>query len=111
MKGDEKMDRQTLMSLFQEGMTYSIGTHRLWVSKCFEITVEAQDVVHLDEYEGFFTEENLDSRKIKRPAPRKSDKMFHVSRSVLHLKEGKIIEEKGSGWQYSPPENFFRKKA
>ena len=82
------MDRQKLIDLFRKGMEYPTGKHRFWIARCFEITVRADQVVELDEYESFS----------HRGTPDSSD-MFHVGRSVLHLKEGKIIDQDGEGWK------------
>lgn len=82
------MDRKKLIDLFRNGMEYPQGKHQFWVARCFEITVRADRVVELDEYESFSHH--------GKPG---SSEMFHVGRSVLHLKEGKIVEEGGEGWK------------
>ena len=43
------MDRKLLIELFQDGMEYPAGKHRFWISRCFEITVRPDKIVHLDE--------------------------------------------------------------
>ncbi len=91
------MDRKKLIDLFQKGMQYPNGRHRFWVSRCFEITVRPDSVVELDEYEGFSSEAGpaMKSQKQRRQTDKE---MFHVGRSVLHLQEGRVIEEAGQGW-------------
>lgn len=94
------MDRKMLVELFRDGMRYPAGKHQLWVSRCFEITVCPNQVVQLDEYEGFATENNEPSKRGRRPrAIQEPGKMFHVGRSVLHLRQGRVIEESGGGWK------------
>lgn len=78
------MDRQLLIDLIQKGLIEEPGKHHLWVSKCFEITVRPDEVVLLDEYEGYATRE------------KGAKKLFHVGRSILRLKEGTVAEEAGS---------------
>ena len=93
------MDRKLLIGLLQEGMAYSAGKHRLWISRCFEITVRPDRVVELDEYESFAAEENLHSKGSSENHPEACKKMFHVGTSILHLKDGQIVEKTGSGWR------------
>ncbi|MCM8794737.1 MAG: hypothetical protein NC819_02900 [Candidatus Omnitrophica bacterium] len=85
------MDRKLLIDLFQKGMKYAPGRHRFWISRCFEIHVRSDRVVELDEYEGF----DSDAASL----PKK--KMFHVGRSVLNLKNGRVVEKPGTGWGQS----------
>jgi hypothetical protein len=85
------MDRKKLVDLFQRGMQYPAGTHRFWISRCFEITVGTDDRVQLDEYESFCAEKNSTTRTSK--------EMFHVGRSVVNLKDGQVLEERGAGWE------------
>ncbi|MBI3318431.1 MAG: hypothetical protein HYZ90_04680 [Candidatus Omnitrophica bacterium] len=92
------MDRKVLIGLFLEGMRYPRGKHQLWVERCLELNVRPDEVVELDEYEDFSTQKKKTppaARPRKGGAPRE---MFHVGRSVLHLKEGRVIEKEGSGW-------------
>ena len=102
------MDRKLLIELFQDGMKYSPGKHRLWISKCFEITVLPDQVVELDEYEGFCAQENCSPKGEPQAAVEgRSKRMFHVGRSILHLKDGQVVEKKGIGWKrksQGPPE-------
>lgn len=93
------MDRKMLIELFRDGMRYPAGKHQLWVSRCFEITVHPNQVVQLDEYEGFVTENKEALSRVRRFRSKEADKMFHVGRSFLHLKEGRVIEESGGGWK------------
>lgn len=95
----QSMDRQMLVELFRDGMRYPAGRHELWVSRCFEITVRPNRVVQLDEYEGFATDTGDAPKRGRRPRSKESGKMFHVGRSVLHLKEGRVVEESGGGWK------------
>ena len=90
------MDRKLLIDLLQDGMRYSEGKHRFWVSRCFEITVHPEEVVELNEYEGFVTEKN--STSVTREKAAKPTDMFHVGRSILDLKSGRVVEETGAGW-------------
>ena len=93
------MDRNKLVDLFQKGMQYPPGKHRFWISRCFEITVRPDSAVELDEYEGFSTEEDLGEKSVRARKPRGGGEMFHVGRSVLNLKDGGVVEEKGIGWE------------
>ena len=92
------MERRNLISLFQKGMQYPPGRHRFWISRCFEITVRPDEVVELDEYEGFSSEKGSNSRKQKGRGNGKRKEMFHVGKSILNLKDGQVVEQKGSGW-------------
>ena len=95
------MDRKKLVNLFQKGMQYPPGKHRFWISRCFEINVRTDSVVELDEYEGFSSEggPNLKSSKRRRQTDKE---MFHVGRSMLDLKDGRVTEESGQGWSSRP---------
>ena len=102
------MNRKLLIELFQDGMEYPPGKHRFWISRCFEITVRPDKVVELDEYEGFSADRNTKRSTRRRRAKNHSrNEMFHVGRSVLHLKDGRVVEEAGVGWT----ENNSAKKA
>ena len=91
------MDRKKLVDLFRKGMQYPPGKHRFWISKCFEITMRPDSVVELDEYESFCSEAGPNLKSIKRR--RQSDKeRFHVGRSLLDLRDGRLTEESGQGW-------------
>ena len=92
------MDRNVLIKLLQQGMRYPTGTHRIWVSRCFELTVRADQVVELDEYEGY--EEERATAAPQRPRGRATPPppMCHVGRSVIHLKPPRVIEHPGNGW-------------
>ena len=92
------MDRMKLVDLFRKGMQYPPGKHRFWVSRCFEIHVRPDSVVELDEYEGFSSEAGpeLKSSKGRRQTDRE---MFHVGRSMLDLRDGRVKEESGQGWK------------
>ena len=93
------MDRKLLIELFQDGMEYPPGRHRFWISRCFEITVRPDKVVELDEYEGFSADRNASqATRRRRPRSRRREEMFHVGRSILHLKDGRVLEEEGTGW-------------
>lgn len=94
------MDRKRLIDLFRKGMEYPPGRHRFWISRCFEITVRADDVVELDEYESFASEQarNPEEALCEGPQAGNPGEMFHVGRSVLRLKDGEIEEEPGRGW-------------
>ncbi len=96
------MDRKHLVELFRKGMQYPPGRHRFWFSRCFEITVHPDEVVELDEYESFSAD--------KSAAQRTDLEMFHVGRSVLHLKEGKLIEHRGDGWKKPAEKNLDKRK-
>lgn len=93
------MDRKRLIELFRKGMEYPPGRHRFWISRCFEITVRADDVVELDEYEGFASEQGEDAGHRAPAQAGNPGEMFHVGRSVLRLKDGEIEEEPGRGWK------------
>lgn len=92
------MDRKKLIDLFQKGMQYPPGKHRFWISRCFEITVRADWVVELDEYESFIAEKEAGLQRRQPRTPAGSRDMFHVGRSVLNLRDGGVTEEQGGGW-------------
>jgi hypothetical protein len=92
------MNRKLLIQLLQDGLHYTKGKHRVWVSKCFEITVRPDRIVELDEYEGY-TEESGVSASRKRPLAEEAPSMYHVGRSVIHLKDGRVVAETGTGWE------------
>ncbi len=92
------MDRKLLIDLLQDGMRYSQGKHRFWISRCFEITVHPEEVVELNEYEGFLTEKDSSVKPIRQDKKIEPKQMFHVGRSILDLKDGRLVEEIGSGW-------------
>ena len=81
------MDRKLLIELFQNGMRYSTGKHQFFITRRFDIKVRSNKVVEMDEYEGFNTDLKAEQ------------KMFHVGRSILHLKNGQVIEQSGKGWK------------
>ncbi len=81
------MDRKLLIELFQNGMKYSTGKHQFCVTRRFDIKVRSDKVVEMDEYEGFDTDSEA------------ARKMFHVGRSILHLKNGEVFEQPGKGWK------------
>ncbi len=95
------MDRKMLIDLLQDGMKYSPGKHRFWISRCFEITVHSSERIDLDEYEGFTTDKDSHAKngthliQDKRGSPQE---MFHVGRSIIDLKGGRVVEETGVGW-------------
>ena len=91
------MDRKLLIDLLQDGMKYSQGKHRFWISRCFEITVHPSEVIELDEYEEFLAEDPQ-VKPIRQKKGKTPQEMFHVGRSILHLKEGRIVEQIGGGW-------------
>ena len=91
------MDRKKLVDLFQKGMQYPPGKHRFWVSRCFEINVRPDSVVELDEYESFSSEAGPALKSVK--GRRQTDKeMFHVGRSRLDMRDGRVKEDAGEGW-------------
>lgn len=96
------MDRKKLVQLFQEGMEYPPGKHKLWISRCFEITVRPDQVVEFDEYEGFAAQSDGCRELRRRRGHERRRNMFHVGRSVLHLGDGQVSEEGGEGWRDSP---------
>ena len=83
------MERTMLVRLFRNGMRYPIGSYRFWVRRYFEIIVHPNRQVEIDEYESFTTTEEC---------PAQNSKRFHVGRSILDRKVGRVIEEKGTGW-------------
>lgn len=94
------MDRKKLVELFQGGMEYPPGKHKLWISRCFEITVRPDQVVEFDEYEGFASQsENGRAAPRRRRSQERRGNMFHVGRSILRLGDGKVEEETGEGWR------------
>ena len=95
------MDRNKLIALFKQGMRYPLGTHRLWCCRCFEMTVRPEGVVEVDEYEGVSPSgKALDPPR--HPALQEALRgMFHVGKSILHLKGGSILERTGQGWGIS----------
>jgi len=95
------VDKKLLIELLQDGMQVPTGRHRFWVSRCFEISVRPdKKVVELDEYESFSTEKDPRSRKRgRRSAAAGCKEMFHIGKSVIHLTDGRVVEELGEGWK------------
>ena len=93
------MDRKKLVELFQEGMEYPPGKHKLWISRCFEITVKPDQVVEFDEYEGFASQSENGRAAPRRRRQERRGNMFHVGRSILRLDDGEVVEETGEGWR------------
>lgn len=92
------MNRKLLIKLLQDGLHYTQGRHRVWVSKCFEITVRPDRVVELDEYEGYTEESGIPASR-KTAQAQGAPSMYHVGRSVIHLKDGRVVDETGAGWE------------
>jgi len=88
------MDRAVLIKLFQDGMRYPPGTRRLWVSRCFEVTVRPDQVVEVDEYEGVAIEGADDTPRTRCAH---DGEMLHRGRSRLDLKDGRVIEQPRAG--------------
>lgn len=93
------MDRKSLIELFRNGMQYPTGKRRFWIARCFEITVRSDSVVEMDEYEGFSSDPEGISDGDSPSLSVGSNDMFHVGRSILHLKEGRVVDEEGRGWK------------
>ena len=93
------MDRKKLVQLFQGGMEYPPGKHKLWISRCFEITVRPDRVVEFDEYEGFAAQSENGRAIPRRRKHERGGNMFHVGRSVLRLVDGGVEEAAGKGWR------------
>lgn len=102
MQEEKEMDRKSLIELFRKGMQYPTGKRRFWIARCFEITVRPDSVVEMDEYEGFSSDHDGVPEAEAHLAGRSSKEMFHVGRSVLHLKDGRVVDEEGQGWKLSP---------
>lgn len=98
------MDKKLLIELLQDGMQVPTGRHRFWVSRCFEITVRPdRKVVELDEYESFATDRpGSKGRRSPGPARGGRKEMFHIGKSVIHLTDGRVVEESGEGWKEAP---------
>lgn len=76
------MDRQMVVNLIKNRtVECPKGTSRLWLVRRFEITARAGGVVAVDEYEACDVAEDA-------PAG-----MQHVGRSVIYLKENRVVEE------------------
>ena len=103
------MDRKRLIDLFRRGMQYPPGKRSFWVSRCFEIVVREDSVVEMDEYEGFSTEDGTDGESSGEVSSSKKGSsksgMFHVGRSILDLKDGKVVEQDGMGWKEVSPKS------
>ena len=96
------MDRKTIVELLRNGMKYSIGRHQLWVSRCFEITVHPNKVIDVDEFESYDEKNGLKFRNGTVPEAKRRDRMYHVGRSVISLKDRQVIDTvPGSGWVIS----------
>ncbi len=104
------MDRKSLIELFRKGMQYPAGKRRFWIARCFEITVRPDSVVEMDEYEGFSSDHDGVPEGEAQPAGTGSRGMFHVGRSVLHLKDGRVVDEEGQGWKQPPSRGKNGKK-
>lgn len=98
------MDRKLVVKLLQNEVKYPLGKHRVWICRCFEITVRSDQVVEVDEYESFTAEDGV-SRKQSPQLPRKTGDIYHVGRSTLHLKKKQVMEESGIGWRKFPERN------
>ncbi len=91
------MDRKLLVDLLKDGMRYPPGRHRLLVKRCFDITVRPNQMVEVDEYENYATENSNGPRKAAGKTA-KVEEFFHVGRSIVSLKDGEVKEEPGRGW-------------
>jgi hypothetical protein len=96
------MDRKALIGLFQQGMRYPLGKHRLWFCRCFEVTVHPEGIVEVDEYEGAAPSGRRNPDGPRHPGLKEALKgMFHVGRSLLQLPGGRVLEQTGQGWNGS----------
>ena len=100
------MNRQQLVKLFQNGLTYPPGKYLFRYSRTFEVMVHSDRKVELDEYEGFTVRDGSVSkaqdrqdRRTRRKEVPLDEKVFHLGRSILHLDEGRVEEEPGTGWK------------
>ncbi|MCM8811947.1 MAG: hypothetical protein NC910_02730 [Candidatus Omnitrophica bacterium] len=91
------MDRQMMVNLIRnEVVENPKGKTRFWLVRCFEITVRPDRVVELDEYEAYEVCEGKNGiEACSDPCAdlRSLAGMFHVGRSVIHLNDGRVIEE------------------
>ena len=92
------MNRKNLIELFRKGMNYPLGQHHFLISRFFEITVRPNLMVELDEYEGFVGHGGSSQDSSKPGQQDRLADMYHVGRSVLDLKSGRVTEEQGKGW-------------
>ncbi len=91
------MDRQMVVNLIRNRMVECPkGKSRLWVTRCFEITVHSGEVVEVDEYEACEVCEGGNGIKACNGPHadfRSLAGMFHVGRSVIYLREKRVVEE------------------
>ncbi len=94
------MDRTVVVELLRNGtMKYSVGRHQLWVSRCFEITVHTNKLIEVDEFEAYDEKNGMKFRNGTVPDGKRHDRMYHVGRSILSLKDRQVIDTvPGSGW-------------
>lgn len=91
------MDRQMMVNLIRNRVVENPrGKTRFWLVRCFEITVRADRVVEVDEYEAYEVCEGkngIEACNGPRADYRSLAGMFHVGRSVIHLNDGRVVEE------------------
>lgn len=97
------MDRALVVDLLKNGILCSPRKkYRIWMSRCFEISVRSGRMVEVNEYEGYAEENGAKSRRLEISDPKAPEKMYHVGRSVILPKSGKVIEERGNGSKINP---------
>lgn len=87
------MDRKVLVDLLCNGMRYPKGTHHVWVTRYYEITVLPSRKVVVDEYECYGEGHGA--------APKNGADKFHLGRTVIDQKEHYVVREAaGWGWRH-----------
>lgn len=91
------MDRQMVVNLIRNRMVECPkGRTRVWVTRCFEITVRPGRMVEVDEYEACEVCEGKSGVQAcngPRADFKSLDGVFHVGRSVISLNDGRVVEE------------------
>jgi len=88
------MDREMVVNLIRNRVVECPkGKSRLWVVRCFEITVRSVDVVEVDEYEACEVGDEAPSDNGRNADPKSRAGMHHAGRSVIYLKEKRVVEE------------------
>ncbi len=88
------MDRKMVVDLIRNKMVQCpMGRQRIWLTRCFEITVRSDQVAEVDEYETYGNGNGAEVRNGKSGGAKNRAGMLHVGRSIVSLKDGRVIEE------------------
>lgn len=88
------MDRQMVVNLITNKVVECPkGKSRFWVTRCFEITVRSREVVEVDEYEACDVRDAVAVGNGCSADPKSHAGMHHTGRSVIYLKQKRVVEE------------------